>query len=133
MTDYVDVTSGRLGALCLVTLFALILLRGWKPEWAPLLRLAAAAVFFASLLTETASILSEASALSGGVVPSDTWAVMLKSLGIALLTELCAGICRDGGEQSLAFFAETTGKLEILYLSLPLVRSVLDTALGLLS
>ena len=126
-------TAGKLCAVCLVALFALILLRQWKPEWAPLLRLSAAAACFGALLSMTVSILTETSSLCGDAMPTEAWKLLLKALGIAFLTELSASVCRDSGEGSLAFFVETAGKLEILLLSFPLIRTVLETALTLLS
>ena len=66
-------------------------------------------------------------------LPADTRRILLRSLGLAFATELCAGICRDSGETALAAWVETAGRLEILVLALPLVRAVADTVAGLLS
>lgn len=58
---------------------------------------------------------------------------MLKGLGAALITGLCASVCRECGKGSLADLVELAGKLEILLLCLPLIRSVAKTAAALLS
>ena len=42
-------------------------------------------------------------------------------------------ICRDFGEISIAQKVETAGKVEILVLSLPLVRSVIELSRELMS
>ncbi len=57
---------------------------------------------------------------------------VLKALGIALLSELVSGICRDGGEGTVATLVETAGKAAILLLALPLIRSLIETVEGLL-
>ncbi len=58
---------------------------------------------------------------------------MLKGLGAALITGLCASVCRECGKNSIADLVELGGKLEILLLCLPLIRSVAKTAAALLS
>jgi stage III sporulation protein AD len=67
-----------------------------------------------------------------GALEGDSWLILLKSLGLAFLTETAASVCRDSGEAGLATWVETAGKLEILLLSFPLIRTVLDTVSALL-
>ena len=58
--------------------------------------------------------------------------IILKGLGIVILTQICADICRDSGEGTLASNIETVGKLELLLLSIPLIEEILGTAKTLL-
>lgn len=58
--------------------------------------------------------------------------VLLKALGISLLTHVCATVCRDCGEGSVAYYVELGGKIEIIILSLPLLKQMIDLILGLL-
>jgi stage III sporulation protein AD len=67
-----------------------------------------------------------------GALDGDSWRILLKALGVAFLTETAASVCRDSGEAGLATWVETAGKLEILLLSFPLIRTVLDTVAALL-
>lgn len=112
--------------LSLVSLAALVLIRQWKAEWAPFLRIAATVVFFGLILSVAAEVLDSVHALAEGAVPDELWTLLLKALGIAFLTELTSGICRDSGEATLATWVETVGKLELLLLSLPLIRSATE-------
>ena len=43
--------------------------------------------------------------------------ILIKSLAIAYLTELSSALCKECGENSMAFAIESTGKIEILILS----------------
>ena len=125
----------KVGGLALVGLTALVLLRQWKPEWAVFLRLAVTVVSLGVILTllvGSFSYLRELTAGLGGD-PTGMWEILLKALGIAFLTETAAAICRDSGEGGLAGWVEMAGKLELLLLSFPLIRTVLDTAVALLS
>ncbi len=68
----------------------------------------------------------------GGEGLSDAVTVLLKALGVSLLTHICATVCRDSGEGSIAYYVELFGKTEIMLLSLPLLRGMLETVLELL-
>ena len=118
----------------MVGLTALLILRAYKPEWTPLLRMAVTVVALGLTLTLAATVLnyvtdlvSATDALSG-----ESWPILLKGLGVAILTEAAASVCRDSGEMGLSTWVETAGKLEILLLSFPLIRTVMDTVTDML-
>ena len=58
--------------------------------------------------------------------------IILKGLGIVILTQICSDICKDSGEGTLAGNIETVGKLELLLLCIPLIEEILGTAERLL-
>ncbi len=122
----------KIGALALVCLVVLFVLRQWKPEWAPLVRVAAALVFGTLIVTMASTVLTFTEGLVAAL-PDGVWPILVKALGIAFLTEVAAGICRDSGEATLASWVETAGKLELLILALPLIERILDTAGELLN
>lgn len=126
--------STRLGGLALIGLTALIILRTYKPEWAPLLRIAITVTSLGLILSMTGTVISYLTDLTAttDALTGDGWQLLLKALGIAFLTETAASVCRDSGEAGLATWVETAGKLEILLLSFPLIRTVLDTVALLL-
>lgn len=55
--------------------------------------------------------------------------VILKALGITYLCSTASEICRSAGENSIGEHIETVGKIEILALSLPLFRDLLEMTL----
>ena len=55
---------------------------------------------------------------------------ILKSAGIGFISQTAADICRDSGEISAGNKIVTAGKLGILTVCLPLIKQLLDTALG---
>ena len=69
--------------------------------------------------------------LSGGSV-SEYASVMLKGFGVALISHICATVCRDLGKATIADLVETAGKLEIFILCIPLISDILRTAASLL-
>ena len=128
--------GARIGGVALVGLVALLMLRQYKPEWAVFIRMAVTVVSMGIILAMAASVLSYVTALTeglgGSAVEGEAWSILLKALGIAFLTETAASLCRDSGETALAGWVETAGKLEILLLSFPLIRTVMDTVAALL-
>jgi stage III sporulation protein AD len=59
--------------------------------------------------------------------------LLIRGLGVALLTQLCADLCRQSGEASLAGGVELAGKAELLLLCLPLLKELIVIAQELLS
>ena len=62
----------------------------------------------------------------------ERWQILLKTLGICLLTQTAGDLCRDAGEASLAGKVELAGKTAILLLCLPMFRELLHTAVNLI-
>ncbi len=55
---------------------------------------------------------------------------VLKSVGIGFLSQTAADICTDANERSAASGILTAGKLGILTVCLPLIKRILETAIG---
>ena len=123
-----------MGGVAAVGLTALLLLRAYKPEWAPFLRMAVTVVALGLTVALASTVLTYITDLASatGALEGEEWSLLLKALGVAFLTETAASVCRDSGETGLATWVETAGKLEILLLSFPLIRTVMDTVTELL-
>ena len=115
-------------AICLC-----VILKQWKSDFLPLLRLAVT-VSLALALFGLASPLAEFLKTLSGTALSDRDAeIPVRALGIAILTQCCADISRDAGENGIAGWVELAGKLEIIVLCLPLINRLLEVVRGLLS
>ena len=67
-------------------------------------------------------------AVSANVSPA-VIAVVLKTVGIAIITRLSADVCRDAGQSSIASGVDIAGAVAAIYISLPL----LETAISMIS
>ena len=98
-----------------------------NPESALLLGMAAAllAVYYAvrSLdpVLELIRELTEKTALA-----PDIYVPVLKCLGIGIITQVGAGICRDAGQAAAATGVELCGTAAAMLCTLPLISSILD-------
>lgn len=120
----------------ILCVFIIIILKKESPDSAVTMRMAAGVILAMSCvlamtpIIEYVSELGESLELGEGF--SDAVGVLLKVLGISILTHICATVCRDSGEGNIAYYVELGGKIEIMLLSLPLLRELTDTALELL-
>ena len=121
----------KLSALCVALMVPVLLLRKKTPEQALLLTIAILAVALARCLSAAAPVLEELRALfqRSGVEPAYV-SILLRTVAAALVTRLCADLCRDGGSQALATAVEAAGALAVLLIALPLLRAVTELLLG---
>lgn len=124
----------KVTAVALMGTVALLIFKQYKPEWGIPTRLVLGVVLAGMLLAGAGEILTFAETLTGedDSMPQSMWRVMIKGLGIAFVTEIATGVCRDSGEASLATWVEMAGKLALLMLAMPLIRDVLLTVKSLL-
>ncbi len=77
------------------------------------------------LFLRLSPLLSTAKTLFDGLPLSwEYGSILLKGLGVCLLTQTAADSCRDAGETALAGKAELTGKITLLAMSVPLFEKV---------
>ena len=113
------------GAL-LCVLFAAVLVRQVKPEYAVLVTAAGVLAVGAKLLLVWAEQVEALSEIAGKYGLNGFLSLLCKALGAAVASRLTAELCRDCGEGSLASKAELCGKVAILALSLPVLRELLS-------
>ena len=119
--------------LAVVGIATTMVIKQWKNDFLPLLRIALALIFAFGALSEAEPLLHFLRELSANTALASYASPLLKSLGIAVLSGTCASICRESGESAIAEGVELVGKTEILLLSLPLLREILSAATSFLA
>lgn len=64
---------------------------------------------------------------------TQAFTLMLKALGVALISKLCADVCRDCGENGLASGIDGVGRVTVISLCLPVIADILKFAVDFLS
>ena len=120
--------------IALLSAVLLSILKRFGNESAVLLKITAGVVAAALCFASLSPIIDFIRELSGiGGEDTAMWAeFMLRVLSVAVITHICSAVCKDCGETSLAGYIEIGGKVEIIILSLPYVREIIDTSVGLL-
>ncbi len=125
----------NLWKLCMLAVMGLTLaltIKTWKADLLPLLRIAIILLFGTALLTAAEPLLQTVQGLTVGKELGVSIEPLFKAVGIAVLTESCADICRESGESGIAKGVELAGKVEILLLCIPLINQILDMTRTLL-
>ncbi len=118
-------------AICLITAIICLVLKQQKSEYALLISVASSVlvlIFIIKNILVPITVLHQKIESYG--IDIDYFKTALKALGIGYITTFIADSCRDAGQASLASKAELAGKCAIFLLSVPLVLSVMETALG---
>ncbi len=120
----------------LLCVFVIVIVRRGNPEGALSAKMIFGVMMACACIASVSPVIDEIGEISSSLFAGDRYGqavvILLKSLGIAMLTHICAGVCRDSGESSIAGYVELFGKIEIVLISLPLLRELIDTALKLL-
>lgn len=96
-----------------------------QPAFSFLVSACAAVVLAGTVLAELAPVLAWLQSLAG-YTSAEFIGPLLKVLGIALVAQLAADLCRDAGLAAAASSAELAGRLLILLQALPLLQGLLD-------
>jgi stage III sporulation protein AD len=125
-----------MGGLCFkACLFAIIctvvavIIKQIRPDYAFLVRASSTVGICAMALSVALPLITYLRSLySGGLSDGyDYVENVIKALGVAVLSQICADICRDLGEGSAASGVELIGRIEILLLCVPMLEAVIST------
>lgn len=107
--------------LCEVTVY--VLLKQYKPEFALLSEAVSIIIILFMLTDEIKEAISLFGTYFGFLSKAEEYiSVMLKILGISLVTQFTSDMCRDSGESALASKVEFAGKIIIIAASLPVIE-----------
>lgn len=116
-----------------VTSFAVIIVKPLKPEIAILIGLAGSIMIIIMSIDLVIDIIDNfQSIFTFAGLTSEILSPIFKMVGIGYLCEFSANICADTGNASIADKILLAGKILILYMSLPIINSLVSTIMGLL-
>ena len=112
----------------LVAVFAVLLLKVGKPEFAMAVSLGACVLILLFAGGTLTTVIEELRTLFEYVkLPEGYLSILLKILGISYLAEFGSALCKDAGQAAIAGQIELVGKLAILVISMPVVTSLFET------
>ncbi len=104
-----------------------------KPELALPLWIACGVILTLYLLTSFLPLLVQLQALcEASGIRSEFIAIAVKAVGICLVAQTAADVCRDAGQTALANKLELGGKAALLLVSLPLFQEMLSLAIQII-
>lgn len=110
------------------------LIRQVKPEMAPLVILGGTTVIIlavSDVLLDVTDSVNSMMELAG--LEKENVSLLIKSLGICVVTQFAADICYDNSSSTLGSAVELAGRLGAIALALPMIKSVARIAVGLIN
>lgn len=109
-----------------------LVMRRLRPESAAALVIAAGTLTMVMILPHLSEIITSITSLAAtGGVQEGYLKQLLKIAGISILMDFAAQTCRDAGEEGLAMKAELAGRVMLIALSLPVMRTLLEQIMSL--
>ncbi len=129
MTDRCLVTA----AFCLCSAILSVLLRQHCREQSMLLATAACTAVMGSFAAFASPMMAEIRDIFTSAGISESYlALIFKAAAICMITQITSELCRDSGETAIASAAELWGRGAVTFISLPLVKAILEQVSGLL-
>ncbi len=120
--------------LVLIALVLSILLRQYgKKEIAILVQIATGAIIMMSVILKITDVVGELTDLAGSIGLNISYIkLLIKVLGICIITQFVCEICKDSGESALASQIEFAGKMIVVVMMLPLLKSIISLVVGII-
>ena len=111
-------------ALCAVLFAALV--QKTNKEYALLISLGTAAVLLLFLLERAGPVLQQVEDLAAsGPLEGEAVGLMLRAVGITVVGQVVARLCKDAGESALAYTVELAARAAVLAAALPALGHLL--------
>lgn len=115
-----------------VAIFA-VTLKQYRPEYSAVLSIAAGVLILLFIAGAAQSVIEKISEITDkSAAVSEYGGVLIKCLGICLISQAACDACTDAGETALAGKAELAGKIAMLLAALPLFDDILGVVEKLL-
>ena len=125
--------SWQLFGAGVLTVIAAVVVKQLRADMVLPIRLAGGIVLLGAVIAMSAPVYSYVDSLVNSTGLAEYADILIKALGIAILTHISSEICKDCGEGTVASALELAGKCEILLLSLPLISSIFRAASEILN
>ena len=122
--------------ICMLGLFCAIagvIVKQIRPDFLPFVRVAGSIAVVTVALALIVPSVTYVKSLFDGSGLGEYGGTVLKALGIAMLTQLGADVCRDFGEGGIASGIELVGRLEMLVLCFPMIEKLISSVREVMS
>ena len=129
MNSDMGALSTKVCFFAILSVVVTVVIKQIRPDYAFLVRIASTVAICAVAVSVAAPMIAYMRSLfSGEALESFAYVGnVLKALGVALISQICADVCRDCGEGSAASGVELIGRVEILLLCIPMLEAVIST------
>lgn len=121
--------------ICVLAVITVILIVAIKPknnEIALMLGICASVIILMSVFSSVASVIDVVNKIVAvSNIGTSYVVILLKVIGICIVTEFAVNTCKDAGSQALANNVSLAGKIMVTVTALPLYNDILNTVLSI--
>ncbi len=117
--------------LAIIIAFLCMIVKFYKPEYALLCQLcgvAAIIIYSFSYFDGIWDTLNDMISVSG--LDASFLKILIKALGVSVITDIVSSVCRDSSNNTLANAVELFGKTVIIVMGLPILSKLAEAAVG---
>lgn len=122
-------------SICILSVVAVIMIVTLRPkngEIALMLTISCSVIILVSVFSQVSAVMDTINnIIAVSDINTSYVAILLKVIGICLITEFTVNTCKDAGSQALANNVSLAGKIMVTITSLPLYADILNTVLSL--
>lgn len=122
-------------SICILSVVAVIMIVTLRPkngEIALMLTISCSVIILVSVFSQVSAVMDTINnIIAVSDINTSYVAILLKVIGICLITEFTINTCKDAGSQALANNVSLAGKIMVTITSLPLYADILNTVLSL--
>ena len=117
----------------IIAVILIIILKQYKPEFAIYISIIAGVIILIMSIQKMEEIITLIRSISEKAgVNGKFLSIILKITGIAILSEFAISICKDSGESAIASKVEMGSKVIIIWMSIPIISSLLELMVNIL-
>ncbi len=123
----------KLSLFAISIVFAIVFTKQVKPEFAVIVSVAGSIAILAYILgffTDLVVLYNQLIAKTG--INQEYFTILLKAIGVGYLVEFASGVCKDSGNSSIADKVTLAGKISILLLAVPIIKSIFEIVSGII-
>ena len=114
-------------SIAVISTVSYALIKKYSPEYTLIAELAAVILVILLAYPYLCDLLDLINDYSNDIgIDSAYIKIILKALGIALVTQLTTDMCKDAGENALATKTEFAGKILMLSTSIPMIKALIE-------
>ena len=125
-------TVWQVCGFALLGVAVVLILRGFRPEYATVAGIAVGMLLLLGTLTPLKTVMDSITSIAAHTGFSVYSTVILKSMGIGILAQTTADVCRDSGVGMIASKVEFAAKIIILLLCVPILQTLMSLIEGFL-
>lgn len=122
----------KIVAFCIVTVLIAVVLKKYNSIYSVLISVAGCIFVFLMIAEDFFSIVSKVTSLASDFSYTYSYIkLMIKTLGICIITQIVSDMCIDAGEKAMSTIVETGAKVTIIAMMMPLFETLVNIISGI--